>query len=548
MKTIFTLVTSFLIITNINAQTATWSDDVAKIIYTKCTGCHRQGGIGEVSGLYFNDYNQVVSNKIAIKSSVNSLRMPPWPADANYKHFVGEKSLTQTEISKINDFINNGTPQGNVANAPQAPVFSNADALPNPDYTVHTPSYTVQATGDEYRTFVLKADSSSVVKHLNKMEFKPGNSQIVHHILVYLDTTRNHLGRTADFLDAGEGFATNGTGFPVQGALFIAGWAPGSDYFALPPSIGLQIHPNSDYLIEFHYAPNSIGQTDSTKINFEYCKVANPRSAYVAPILSHTPSLMVGGSFFIPANTVTSLKQFNSIKKSIPSLPSFLNFSVFSVFPHMHKIGSSYKVYGTHRNNVLHKNDTTPYINIPRWDFNWQNSYIFKKPIKLPITDTLWGEATYNNTTSNPNNPSNPPINVHSGEKTTDEMMVTFLTIALYNQGDENMNVDSLINANNTTALNNTSNTTSNNSKVLIYPSVTTTTANLQINDDRLSEGEVLVRLYDAQGKEVAQALRMHSYKGYLYNSIDVHTLAHGTYTLRIHQDDKVWINKLVKE
>ncbi|MEQ1733923.1 MAG: hypothetical protein ABL940_09625 [Bacteroidia bacterium] len=538
MKKLFTLATVLVATaTQLIAQTATWSDDVASIVYTKCTGCHRQGGIGETSGLYFEDYNQVVSSKLAVQSSINSLRMPPWPPDANYKHFVGEKVLTATELTKINDFINNGTPLGNVANAPQLPVFSSADLLTNPSLTLSTPSYTVQATGDEYRTFVLPTGLSTT-EYLNKVEFVPGNNQIVHHILIYLDTTVAHLGRAKDLQDAGEGFASNGTGQPAPDAVFIGGWAPGANYFSLPPNIGIQLYPNSDYLIEFHYAPNSIGQTDSTRINIGYCdNTASPRNAYSIPLLSHNNNQMVNGNFFIPANTVTHLKQYSTFKKLIPALPSFLSFSVFAIAPHMHKIGKSYKVYQTHNQ------DTTPYINIPRWDFNWQNSYMFPRPIKLAVTDTVWGEATYDNTTNNPTNPSNPPIDVYSGEHTTDEMMVTFLTVCLYQAGDENMNVDSLLNV---VSVKNKPKT--NNSKLLIFPTVANTSVNIQLINDQLNEGEVTLQLYDAQGKQCLKPMLMHCYKGYFYSTVDVQLLAQGTYTVIMKQGNATWNNKLVKQ
>lgn len=539
MKKLFTLIITTIIITNTSyAQTATWSDDIASIVYTKCTGCHRTGGIGETSSLYFEDYNQVVSSQLAIKSSVNNLRMPPWPPEASYKHFVGETALTPTEIAKINDFIDNGTPLGNVANAPQTPVFSNADLLTNPSITIHTPSYTVQATGDEYRTFVLPTGLTTP-EFLNKVEFKPGNNQIVHHIIIYLDSSKNHLGRTKDSLDAGEGFASLGTGQPAPGAIFLAGWAPGGGYFSLPPNMGIKIYENSDYLIEFHYAPNSIGQTDSTRININYCASGTtPRNAYVIPLLSHNNNQIVGGNFFIPANTVTNMKQFNSFKKLIPQLPTYLSFSVFAIAPHMHKIGQSYKVYSTQNT------DTIPYINIPHWNFNWQNSYLFPKPIKLGVTDTVWGEVSYDNTANNPYNPSSPPIDVYAGEHTTDEMMVTFLTVCLYETGDENMNVDSLLNV---TAINKPLNN-KKVSKLLIFPNAVSTTANIQLYDVALAEGEVKLRIYDMQGKQAYTTTGMHSYKGYFYNSIDVQQLPQGAYALQLEQGNKVWKNQLIKQ
>jgi hypothetical protein len=105
----------------------------------------------------------------------------------------------------------------------------------------------------------------------------------------------------------------------------------------------------------------------------------------------------------------------------------------------MHKIGKSYKIYTTNFQNL----DTTKYIFIPDWDFHWQGFYMFQKIQKLAINTRLWGEAFYDNTTNNPDNPSNPPIAVVAGEHTTDEMMITFVAYTSYQNGDEDIILDS---------------------------------------------------------------------------------------------------------
>jgi hypothetical protein len=55
----------------------------------------------------------------------------------------------------------------------------------------------------------------------------------------------------------------------------------------------------------------------------------------------------------------------------------------------------------------------------------------------------LYGEAFYDNTLSNPFNPSNPPQTVNLGENTTDEMMLTYFIYTAYQTGDENIILDS---------------------------------------------------------------------------------------------------------
>jgi hypothetical protein len=45
----------------------------------------------------------------------------------------------------------------------------------------------------------------------------------------------------------------------------------------------------------------------------------------------------------------------------------------------------------------------------------------------LPAGTIIEMTAYYDNSVNNPENPSNPPVNVRWGERTTDEMCLTFL-------------------------------------------------------------------------------------------------------------------------
>ncbi len=66
-------------------------------------------------------------------------------------------------------------------------------------------------------------------------------------------------------------------------------------------------------------------------------------------------------------------------------------------------------------------------IKIDHWDFNWQATYEFETPVTLPKGTQLELLAHFDNSKGNPRNPSNPPIEVHWGEQTTDEMCIGFL-------------------------------------------------------------------------------------------------------------------------
>jgi hypothetical protein len=91
--------------------------------------------------------------------------------------------------------------------------------------------------------------------------------------------------------------------------------------------------------------------------------------------------------------------------------------------PHMHLLGREMKVTATTPDG-----DIIPLVHVPDWDFNWQSTYTFKKPIHLPPGSRVDLQARFDNSSNNPLNPHNPPKLVTWGEQTSDEMCIAFLT------------------------------------------------------------------------------------------------------------------------
>ena len=61
-------------------------------------------------------------------------------------------------------------------------------------------------------------------------------------------------------------------------------------------------------------------------------------------------------------------------------------------------------------------------LKIPSWDFNWQERYYFKEPVRLAKGTRIEVEIVYDNSAQNPNNPNSPPKRVRFGQQSTDEM------------------------------------------------------------------------------------------------------------------------------
>ena len=151
MRNFLILIFVLINFVNVRGQGITWAEDVAPILYNKCTSCHHPGGIGPFSLLGYSDaYN----NRLQIQWATENRVMPPWPPDVEYSHLANTKTLTQPEIDKIRQWVETGGEEGDPLHAPEVPVYSSANELINPDFTGEAGEYVVNAeSSDYYRCF-----------------------------------------------------------------------------------------------------------------------------------------------------------------------------------------------------------------------------------------------------------------------------------------------------------------------------------------------------------------------------------------------------------
>lgn len=396
------------------AQTATWSSDVARIIYKHCTPCHHPGGLAPTS---FMSYQEAAMYKFNINYAVSNGIMPPWKANPNYKTYAHQRVLTTTEISAIQQWATNGAPAGNLATAPAPPTYSNSTQLGTADLSLTFPSYTVVGNGDVYKNFVVNTGLTQT-KYATALEVIPGNPEIVHHVLVFMDTTNNAIN------------PNNPGGTGSLASKLIYGYVPGGQPYFTPPGTGFRLPPNTRIIFQMHYAPGSAGLSDATTFNMKLT-TAPQREISFQPALNHFTSL-TNGPLNIPANTTKTFYE----QANVPA-----NVTLLAASPHMHLIGRNLTTFAT----TSTPGDTIRFVDVPAWDFHWQDNYIFPNTVKVPSGATLRARAFYDNTANNPFNPNNPPQNVSSGEGTGDEMMMVFFAYMPYQNGDENLIVDKRI-------------------------------------------------------------------------------------------------------
>lgn len=405
----------------VNAQTPTWAETIAPIFYANCTKCHHPGGLGSSS---FIEYSDVVANKYSIKYQVENRIMPPWPGDPNYRHYAEERVLKQSEIDDIVSWVNNGSPEGDVNKAPSKPVYSKESKIGAYDLKVKIPTYTSTAkTGDIYRCFSIPTNLPAN-KYMAAVEIVPGNPKIVHHVLVFQDTTA-----TTDNLDKADPLPgyTNFGGTGSNTSILMAPYVPGAEPVVFPNGTGVKMYKNARIILQIHYPAGTDTEKDSTYLVIRFTTQPNIREVFIAPILNH--GNITNGPFSIAKDQVKTFYQSYTVP---------IDVTLLSIMPHMHLIGKSTKVFAKPTSG-----DTIPLVRIKDWDFHWQGQYRFQFLQKIAAGTKVQSIVSYDNTINNPNQPSNPTKAVTLGEATTSEMMLTYFYYMTYQTGDEKILQDS---------------------------------------------------------------------------------------------------------
>lgn len=500
--------------------TPVWSTDIAPILFNNCATCHHSGGLAPFE---LTTYSGAVAQAAGINGAVQSGHMPPWPPDPSYSHMAHERIVPAADKARIAAWVAGGTPQGNPALAPPTPVFSNNGDLPGAaDLTVQIPTYTSQATtGDMYRCFVLD-HGQSTDRFITSFEAIPGNRPIVHHVLVYADTTGTST--ALDQQDPGPGYTSFG-GIGTNSAILLGAWVPGSSPLKLPAGFGIKLPGNAKIVVQIHYPAGTAGETDSTRIRFFFSPSSGVRNVTIAPVLNH--SLNISPALFIPANTVrTFTEHFQS-----PAL----DMSILGVSPHMHLLGQNIKAFG-----VVPAGDTQQYISIPEWEFHWQGFYLFRKIMKIPGGTHLYAVAEYDNTTANPENPSNPPKDVRAGESTTDEMMLVYFVYTSYRPGDENIVIDTV------TSLGISQPAPYYSGIELLQPYPVPASSEVIAKMYFSRAGNASLDVIDATGKRVISVFADEAFKeGYHTYALATSALAAGQYYLRLSTEKGVQMQQI---
>ena len=362
----------------------TFARDVAPIVFENCVYCHRPGEVAPFSLLTYKDARPWARS---IKQKVSGKQMPPWKADSHFGEFQNAKVLSDRDIQTIVAWVDGGAKEGNPADLPSPPHFSEGWQIGTPDLvlTMAEP-FKIAATGDipwvtvPSNDYVFPQDT-----WLQAIEVRPGNRAVVHHAV------------------AGASFPGAN---PDGGGSNIHLYSPGLEAITWRDGYGKLMPKGTRISFQMHY--NSIGkeQTDQTKVGFKFA---------TRPV--HTPV-----NTTIISNTSILIPPMVQNHEAIAAFQFPVEARVHGLRPHMHlraREGTASLVYPDGLRRVL--------LHIPRWDDAWQNYYILKEPARVPKGTLLEYLASYDNSPANALNP-NPNASVAWGQQIWEEMHSTYMT------------------------------------------------------------------------------------------------------------------------
>lgn len=402
------------------AAAPTFSKDVAPILYKNCISCHREGEIGPMSLV---TYDEVRPWARAVRDRVNSGQMPPWFADPNYGHFTNERILSAQDKSTLNAWVAAGAPQGNKKDLPSVPQFATGWQIGKPDAVFEMPeAFDIPATGTiEYQFYEVPTHFTED-RWIQAAEVRPSDPKRVHHVIVSViepeRTPRPGILQVKPIVPPNQPPAPPRAARPPQsdaekataarraGAITLVPWAAGEEPHVYPVGTAKRVPAGSTLLFSQHYTANGTASRDKTKIGFIFSKEP-PKSEIRTGQILNTQLLIPAGANDVQVEAEATMTE---------------DATVWTLHPHMHLRGKDMTY------TVIYPNGKSEIVlRVPRYYPDWQTDYYLREPLSLPKGSKIHVTAHFDNSAGNKYNP-NPNETIRWGEQSWEEMMIGWLT------------------------------------------------------------------------------------------------------------------------
>ncbi len=389
-----------------NDAEVTYAADVATIIQDNCQVCHREGGIGPMNLVTYQDARRYSAR---IRDKVVNRIMPPYYYDSNVgiQDLKEDWRLSQEDINTIAAWVDQGAPLGDPNDMPPPAVLHSTDEwslaaeFGPPDILAPSTPIDVPAAGLDlwHRPIVEMQGVPSEDRCIKALQVKPRGDAV---------TVVHHANSTFQILQDDGSF--QGTGDRATE------YAMGKLGEIIPDGVCRPLPANTHIRWDIHMYPGGLGMTAANSmiegnvvdlgiwlhpVDYEY--------EYKQDLVSY--NFMEGQrDLLVPPNT-------GFMTQGMRSFDHPVRIDSFQPHGHLRLRSASLEIFypETGRTEIVGM--------ISNWSATWHQSHIFEDDAAplVPTGAVLIMKQWFDNTSNNPNNPD-PDQWVDYGQRTADEM------------------------------------------------------------------------------------------------------------------------------
>ncbi len=386
----------------------TFAADIAPLLQENCQVCHREGGIGPMS---FLSYDEVRPWAPIIRDVVRAREMPPYHYDTNIgiQELKEDRRLTEEEIATFVAWADAGAPLGDLSELPEPMEWPDptdwrlAEQFGQPDLVVPAKPFSVPAEGQDLWWEPLVEIPLENDRYIRAIEVKPSveGRKVVHHA------------NTTLYLPE------QGGGLESQGGRFTE-YASGKLGEILPEGTGRLLPANSLVRWSIHYYPMGDAVEDEvTELGF-----------WLYPE-GYEPELEQTLGRFSMEGDLDIAPQGTAMVQGFHSWDHPVRIDSFQPHGHLRLTAASLEVFypDTGEREVVSM--------VSNWHPGWQLSHIYEDDVAplIPVGAVMVVSQWYDNTSENPHNPD-PDVWVYRGGRTTDEMSHAWIAVTHLDQQD----------------------------------------------------------------------------------------------------------------
>lgn len=337
----------------------TFNKEIIRILQRSCLECHAPGKIK--SDIPLTSFEEARPWAKAIKEEVLEKRMPPFQAVKGYGEFHNAYLLAQREIELLVSWIEGGAPRGEIKDLPKEIVPATTWSFGKPQLNLQPEELVKIPAGEgEYIACVKLPTNLKQAQWANAIEFLPTNAAVVLAAEIFLQKQCSQN---------------------CAGGEKIGEWVPGQEAIQFPENAGLLLPANSCLTMKIRYQRGEQEAQDHSILGVYFAFEEVSLQAHRVAI-KPAPTL-------VPAGARQRVKATYLVRENSEAL---------AIRPLLFPLATSVEATA-----IRPDGSSEVLIVAQAYRYNWQPSYFFKQPVKLPAGTRVEVTAYLDNSDDNRN-------------------------------------------------------------------------------------------------------------------------------------------------